>query len=373
MKTSIVLGAGFGDEGKGNVTNCLTKDIPYSLVVRFNGGHQAGHTVIYYENRHVFSSFGSGTLNGTPTFWSRYCTIYPPGFIREYDALTKLGIRPTMYVDPLCPITTPFDIDTGRYDELLNGHGSCGSGFGKTIWRHETLDHSYRIFAKDIDNEWILREKLKTLALLFPERNKFEFDIEAFIETCKVWRSRVHILSEYDVFQREYRANIVFEGAQGILLDREHGIFPHVTRSQTTSKNALEIIQRNGLTLPEIYYVSRCYQTRHGNGPLLGECSSEELGLINFESETNVENTWQGKFRYAPFSMQMLEYAKSSDKCYHNVAGIKTSLVITCLDQFDQYIPVLDDNGLPVKYSIDNFKRLFPFGTIFSHSLSLSI
>lgn len=371
MQVLIVLGTGFGDEGKGNVTNWLTKEDKKSLVVRFNGGHQAGHTVIHNDKRHVFSSFGSGTLNGTPTFWSKYCTIFPTGFIREFDALSDLGSSPEIYVDPLCPITTPFDIDDARFHESNLLHGSCGSGFGKTIWRHETLDHSYRIFAKDLCNEWILREKLKYLSQLVGGYGQYEIDVENFIRNCQHFCNRVVFISEQD-FPITNFDNIVFEGAQGILLDREHGIFPHVTRSHTTSKNALEICQRWGIHNPEIHYVSRCYQTRHGNGPLLGETSTSNLELIGIENETNVTNRWQGEFRYAPFSPELFDYSIRTDKCYSG-ENCKRKFVFTCMDQFEDYIPILDKDGIAQTIKKETFMQMFPKNDIiFSFSPDMS-
>lgn len=364
MKISIVLGCGFGDEGKGNVTNWLTSHSDNTLVVRFNGGHQAGHTVINHDVRHVFSSFGSGTLNGTPTFWSKYCTIYPPGFNREYDALIESGVEPRIFVDPMCPITTPFDIESGRANELMSKHGSCGSGFGRTIWRHETLDHSYRIFAKDITSEWILLQKLEMIRNLESSVGR-NTDIDGFIEQCRIWRERISIELESRILPNFN--HLVFEGAQGILLDREHGIFPHVTRSHTTSKNAIEIIERNFKDFDiDIYYVSRCYQTRHGYGPLKDECTADELGLINIENETNVNNQWQGKFRYAPFDFDLFLYAVRSDCVLNDALPITRNYIITCMDH-------LPPNASAHKNeSIGQYMTHFPPGTIFSFSPDMS-
>lgn len=351
MKISIVLGAGFGDEGKGKVTNHLSKSNPAkSLVIRFNGGHQAGHTVVHEGIRHVFSSFGSGTLNGTPTFWSRYCTMFPPAVLREFEELNGKGVSPVLYVDPLSMIVTPFDISRNRYEERLNSHGTVGSGFGKTVERHETLENSYRIFAKDLSCEWVLRQKLKMLRdnvdVIHHDTN-----IDMFIEQCLECSKVVSLKTETEVFEMKGRGecHYIFEGAQGILLDREHGIFPHVTRSATTSKNAMEMINRHNLvpkpkdvfsTIPyaDVYYLTRCYQTRHGNGPLLGE--EFPIELINNEAETNVTNPWQGKFRKAPLSIDLLKYAIDTDSIYHDAKVVK-KVVVSHLDQFESDIPVL--------------------------------
>lgn len=358
MKISIVLGTQFGDEGKGSTVNFLTRDSKLPLVVRFNGGHQAGHNVVHDGIQHIFSSFGAGTLNGTPTFWSKYCTIFPSGFNVEYDSLIAKGIRPQIFIDPSCPITTPFDVDWNRFENQSSGHGSCGVGFGKTIWRHETLDHSYRIFAKDLKYEWILREKLNAMKTLIPKSGSFNININSFLKSVKTFLERVEIQTEAEVFGRFAWEDIVFEGAQGIMLDREHGIFPHVTRSHCTSKNAIEIIERNKLfkwlvnynkESFSIYYISRCYQTRHGNGPLNGESKLKMEHLQGLESETNVTNDWQGQFRYAPFYFPNLDYAIETDSTYNEYLKPHRVKVITCMDQIKNKFPVLEDNG-NVKY-----------------------
>jgi len=202
MKISIVLGAGFGDEGKGKVTNFLSKSNPAkSLVIRFNGGHQAGHTVVHNGTRHVFSSFGSGTLNGTPTFWSKYCTIFPSALLKEFEDLKVKGANPVLYVDPMVMITTPFDISHNRYEDGINAHGSVGSGFGKTVERHETLEHSHRIFAKDLGCEWILRQKLLMLKSAFHLRHHY-FHVEDFIKDCLECSKVITLKTEYEMLNK---------------------------------------------------------------------------------------------------------------------------------------------------------------------------
>ena len=380
---SIILGCGFGDEGKGMMVNHLCKSKNgKSLVIRFNGGHQAGHTVVLEAGaRHVFSSFGSGTLQKADTYWSKYCTVYPPGFLREWDQLKELGYNPAIYIDAMCPVTTPFDVYLNQdYEESLENdrHGSCGVGFGNTIERHETLLYSYRIFAKDLKYEWILREKLLQLAKFYRFSNIQKVAIEKFIDDSFEFTKHVEIVSEKDFFLFEYPrySNIIFEGAQGILLDRDHGIFPHVTRSHTTSKNAWEIIQRNGLCNSNIvsggiingkditiYYVTRCYQTRHGAGPLLGE--EFDFELDNTENETNKLGKYQGEFRKAPFSFELFRYAREADVQYHpaNILGIEKKIVFTCLDQFNKEIPIVG-NGEMKWISKKKFLSVFEFPII---------
>lgn len=354
MKISIVLGAGFGDEGKGNFVNHLCKENPgETAVVRFNGGHQAGHTVIHNGKRHVFSNFGSGTLQNVTTYWSKYCTVYPPGFNREYNALIDLGITPNIVIDDLCPVTTPFDIFQNRSIEEIDQHGSCGVGYGQTMYRHESLDHSYRIFVKDLFNKWVLRQKLNQLAKFY---NNFDVSIDAFMDECeqfgcRMWNTNVRSMDmNYE--------HLIFEGAQGILLDREHGIFPHVTRSHTTSKNVMSFIDENKIDASDttLYYMTRCYSTRHGNGPFF-----DFIAQPNNANETNIANPYQGSFRIAPFFSPNLRYAITSDLVYNHHFDVNRRVVVTCMDQFEDKIPVIkDDLSDIIELSKDEFvDRLF--------------
>src|SRR5687767_1189741 len=98
----IVIGTQFGDEGKGAVVNHFVKEAighgHSTIVVRFSGGPQASHTVVHGDKRHAFSSFGAGTFQNKPTFWSKYCLTEPGAFVKERDRILELGFNPTVYV-----------------------------------------------------------------------------------------------------------------------------------------------------------------------------------------------------------------------------------------------------------------------------------
>ena len=136
--TLAVIGLGFGDEGKGITTDYLCTQFSYPLVIRFCGGHQAAHTVVVDGVSHVFSNFGSGTLRDVRTFWAKYCTVDPIGILNELDVLKEINIHePELFIDPACPITTPYDKRFNKFREINNLHGSCGVGFGATIEREK--------------------------------------------------------------------------------------------------------------------------------------------------------------------------------------------------------------------------------------------
>ena len=111
---AAVIGLGFGDEGKGMVTSYLSSYYKNPMVVRYSGGHQAGHTVHHNGINHTFANFGCGTLHGCPTYWSPYCTVEPVGLIREFsilaDKLCEDFDSMKIYIHNDCPVTTPFDI-----------------------------------------------------------------------------------------------------------------------------------------------------------------------------------------------------------------------------------------------------------------------
>jgi adenylosuccinate synthase len=107
-----------------------------------------------------------------------------------------------------------------------------------------------------------------------------------------------------------------------------HGIFPNVTYGNTTSKNALEICKILDIKNIELFYITRCYQTRHGAGWMSNE---DKIALTNTQDEINVFNEWQKNFRIGEIDYKLLDYAHSIDNLYSK--GLPKNLVVTCMDQ----------------------------------------
>ena len=338
MQTNIVIGLGYGDEGKGLTTDYLCRQYEHTLVVRFSGGHQAGHTVVTPEGqRHVFSSIGSGTLHGAPTYWSRFCTFYPIAFCNEYAALEKeRATLPKVYVDALAPVTTPYEVFFNRQTERVNAHGSCGVGFGATVQRQES---PYKLFVQDLAYPFVLEKRLQAIREYYwqlsgedPLTESMAIQLEHFKQSVGDALARITIVQEKVFLSELFKQGfdqILFEGSQGILLDMDHGFFPHVTRCHTVSKNAVALIEKYALAPPVIYYISRAYQTRHGNGYLSN--TELPLELIPNPLETNIYNEWQGHQRRSMLDLDLLRYALEADANYCGAA--KKRLVLTCLDQ----------------------------------------
>lgn len=335
MNTHIVLGLGYGDEGKGLVTDALCARSRRPLVIRFSGGHQAGHTVTTPDGRrHVFSQIGSGAFAGAATYWSRWCTWYPVGMANELAALRNMEVFPRMFIDALAPVTTPYDLAYNRYLERQQRHGSCGLGFGATMERHETTP--YKLYAQDIFFPTLLPLRMEAIARYYEDKTRGALEVdpallEAFAHATALLVEEVKCVHEGHFFRHTAPAysDLVFEGSQGILLDRDHGFFPHVTRAHTTSMQAMGFIREYGLPMPEIYYLTRAYQTRHGAGPMTYEDTPPELEAT--PNETNQYNEWQGHLRRAILDQDLLAYALQCDQNYS--AGAGANLVITCCDQ----------------------------------------
>lgn len=325
-KAQIVIGLGFGDEGKGITTDFLASRNPDSIVIRFSGGQQAAHTVMIGNEKHVHSSFASGALRGLPSYFSEHCTIHPEFMLNEREELKEKNGNTELYIHPLAKVTTPFDVLQNRTNARNLEHGTCGKGIGATMKRHES---PYKLFAADlVAPRKMLIEKLKGIAYFygFMDQDQIREELDIFLNAVDQIEWKIIDYSYLESFD-----NLIFEGSQGILLDMDHGVFPNVTYAYTTSKNAYEICRRLKIEDIEMYYVTRSYSTRHGNGWMSNE---RELILKNNEEETCVFNEYQKELRYGDLDYDLLNYALLLDGAY--ISGTRKNLVVTCLDQTEE-------------------------------------
>jgi adenylosuccinate synthase len=305
-------------------------------VVRFSGGQQAGHTVMRDGKKHICSNFGSGVLQDVPTYLTEHCTFYPNTIAKERAILQDKGINPLLYIHPLAKLTTPYDVAHNRFREQKLGHGSCGLGIGSTMARNITT--GYKLHAIDLEFPIILAQKLKQISNYYASNlglGENETYLKFVEEETEKWNySFRNMKGDQFLFVQDYEMlnnfdTVIFEGSQGIMLDMDHGIFPNVTFANTTSKNAIEVCKKLGVK-PEIYYITRCYQTRHGAGWMSNE---DSIPLINNEEEINVNNEWQKNFRTGEIDYDLLNYSLEVDRIYSSEYVKNTNLVVTCLDQ----------------------------------------
>jgi adenylosuccinate synthase len=343
----VVIGANFGDEGKGLAVDALAARLRNCVVVRHNGGAQAGHTVVVDGRRHVFSHFAAGTFAGATTFLSRFFVVHPPVFVREHDELAAAGLTPRVLVDPDAQVTTPFDVFVNRWVEETRGdgrHGSVGIGFGETIERRE---RGYALAVRDLGDERELRDRLirirdewlpVRLARLgvawTAERRAMAANQELLRHYLDEIRALRHVVVPASIDAAVARRNVVFEGAQGLLLDQDRGFqFPFVTRSNTGLKNVLTLAADARIERLDVTYMTRAYLTRHGAGPLRHEVA--RLPFAEVVDPTNLPNPWQGNLRFAPLDLDFLRAAVTADLADATASGIAVAAAIgvTCVDQ----------------------------------------
>lgn len=331
-QASAVIGANYGDEGKGATTHVQTWQLMQDqspavrrapLVVRFNGGAQAGHTVQTVDGkRRIFSQLGSGSFLGAGTYLSEHFLFNPVTFVREMqDWIIKecpFGTAfPQVWIHPQAKVVTPWDIALNQaaeqYLEHKKGgaHGSCGHGIGATMKRHL---QGVTLVYQDLVDPTSLVTSLRAIEDLYNFNiarvgalgiHPSDPVVVQFLQSIKLCQRWIEIAD----YRQLPKNNVVFEGAQGLLLDqdnKEH--FPHVTYSKPGVTNVVDIIKKMraanwDISLDYVWYCTRPYLIRHGNGPMHAaqgglECSSSELELIDFKDDTNVTNPWQGSLRF---------------------------------------------------------------------------
>lgn len=356
MKAKVVIGAGYGDEGKGLFTNYFSSLNDKNMVIRFNGGAQAGHTIVTDKGqRHVFGHFTANSfLKNSRGYLSKHFLINPIIFLKELTSLNNLGLSPVIAAHDDCYITTPYDMAINQWLERSRGvdsrHGSCGLGIGETVHRSEIAKKLLQI--KDTNSTTILKDKLEDIRSFFEYRVK-ELQLEKYLEENKfilsdglidrfiedVFLMKETLITGVNYLNHEYFKDyeIIFEGAQGLMLDQVMGDFPHVTRSNTGLKNVIDICKENNIIELDVLYATRCYKTRHGAGSL-----KNELGFKPYENivdKTNIPNEYQGSLRFSYIDIdELYEFINKDinsvkeDLNTYNIS-VKKGIGISCLDQ----------------------------------------
>lgn len=361
---SIVIGSLWGDEGKGHMTDILCNS-NNTLNVRFNGGAQASHTVVTPDGkRHAFRHYGAGTFAEAKTYLSEYFIVNTIACMLERNELfNHFGITPCLYVNPNCLVTTLWDVYINQAIETLREerrHGSCGYGINETVERSKI--EKYKITVMDLLSKEKLQEKLLLIQNEYVQKrlkNEYGLAIKDLPEAYQKHLTNSKNIDMFLFYADEFIANVqivgngvlnrfdnvVFEGAQGLLLDQNNDkYFPHVTSSNTGIKNVMDIL--TGLNFKgkiDIYYMSRCYQTRHGAGPFENEILGKPYsGIVDL---TNIPNEFQGslRFGYLDFDLLSLEINKDLKNL---ILPANVRVTFTCLDQVDKEVKYLQDGEL---------------------------
>ena len=350
---AALVGLGFGDCGKGLFTDALCRRWPVHTVARFNGGAQAGHNVVLPDGRHhTFSQFGAGTfVPGVHTLLASAVVVHPTALLVEETFLRRAGIADALSrltIAAGCRLTTPYHQAAGRVRERLRGtraHGSCGVGVGETV-AHEIAHPDEALRYADLAHPRRAREKLaairRTLAAQLDLRALDAGDDEVRVlhddDIAERWLEQAHRLASQVApadeavvsarLQRE--GTLLFEGAQGVLLDESRGFHPHTTWSDVTPAGADAVLASAGIRAPVLRLgIVRAYMTRHGAGPL----PTHDAALDGLAEPHNDDGGWQGRFRRGHPDAVLLRYAVEA-------AGPLDGLMVSHLDAVDRGTPL---------------------------------
>lgn len=346
----IIIDPGFGDAGKGTMTDYLARKHEAHTVIRFNGGPQAAHNVITPDGRHhTFAQFGSASfLPNVQTYLSRFMLIEPYAMFNEAEHLHESGVDNIFsrtLIDRDAPIITPFHQAANRLREIARGdnrHGSCGMGIGEVMLdliarpqdmlRAGNLPYRAAIMPKlrtirdakfqeiiDIIRELRDVPEAKSLIDVFYTSEIIEIAADNYI-----YLSDLIQLADDNTLKKLLvePGTLLFEGAQGVLLDEVYGFAPYTTWSNTTFANAETLLDGYEGEITRLG-VLRTYQTRHGAGPFV----TEEPDLFGSLPEAhNVNNTWQQSFRVGVFDLLTAQYAL-------DVVGGVDALALTHVDK----------------------------------------
>jgi adenylosuccinate synthase len=344
-KVFMVAGLGFGDEGKGSVVDYLTVREKAHTVVRYNGGPQAAHNVVLSDGtHHTFSQFGSGSLRGSKTHLSRFMLVEPVALLREGQALEELGMNVfnNLTIERDAVLVTPYHRGANRLREVLRGvdrHGSCGLGIGETTSDH--LLHGSQVpLAKDLLDRTTLVEKLSFIKHLkldefqatgvdtsdLAARDAFRWLTIPERDVADTWiavaeaKKLAIVSSDYlPSLVKEPDKTVIFEGAQGMLLDQNWGFHPYTTWTDITFNNVYDLLSGVDAidSLDETHKIGviRSYLTRHGAGPF----PTEDIDL-SIKENHNGTGEWQGYFRRGHFDMVLFKYALDAIRGVDEVA-----------------------------------------------------
>lgn len=373
----FVIGANYGDEGKGLVSAHLAvkakSENRKCLTILYNGGSQRGHTVEYRDFRHVYHHLAAGTCFGSDTYFHQDFLVNPMTFVQEYEGVSYC------YVDAMCRVVTPFDMIANQLAEQGRDvrHGSCGMGIFETISRYQhgkSGDVHLRKFG-DIyrrnDDNYATYDYISAVQSYYENERGLRFDsipgldVEGlkwhWADDFNAMVSDIYLVEkdEENSLLNRYDT-VIFEGGQGLALDMDskHG-FPHLTPSNTGCKRMIPwLISVLGNEVPvEMYYVTRSYLTRHGNGPLPNEYRYLDEDLIE-QDMTNLPNPWQGTLRLAGFTENTLNDMRNriiNDRLYTlEMRDVTYNLVVTHMNEVSNLsIPFANETFDGVFFSYD--------------------
>ena len=284
-KNVVIIGTQWGDDGKGKLVDLLTDQV--EAVVRFQGGHNAGHTLVIQGEKTVLHLIPSGILReNVLCMIGNGVVLSPNALMEEIEFLEKAGIsvRNRLLISEACALILPVHVAIDQARERARGGkaiGTTGRGIGPA---YEDKVGRRGLRAGDLLNTETFAEKLKELVEYhnFMLTNYYKADAvnyeQTLDEALRLGEQIKPMLADVSEELYKYQAqgkNLLFEGAQGALLDIDHGTFPYVTSSSTTAGGAATGSGIGPLDLDYVLGITKAYSTRVGNGPFPSELDDE--------------------------------------------------------------------------------------------------
>lgn len=294
-KSVVVLGSQWGDEGKGKIVDLLTEKA--AAVARYQGGHNAGHTLVVGGKKTVLHLIPSGILReGVTCYIGNGVVLAPDALLKEMQILENEGVpvRQRLKISPNCPLILPQHVALDQAREIKRGAGKIGTtgrGIGPA-YEDKVARRALR-FADLLRDDFAdkLRANLEFHNFALTQYYGVEaVDFDQTLQSAKQWREALQdlvadVAGELDALRKQNQ-NLMFEGAQGTLLDVDHGTYPFVTSSNTTAGGVATGTGLGPLYFDYVLGITKAYTTRVGSGPFPTELfdeTSEHLSTVGHE------------------------------------------------------------------------------------------
>ena len=306
-----VIGLQWGDEGKGKIVDYLSED--FDLVVRYQGGNNAGHTVIVDDTTYKLNLIPSGVIRGKICFLGQGVVLDPNHFSNEYDQIKKKINNPKIYLSSNISLILDYHKQLDKINEsILNTEkkiGTTSKGIGPA-YQDKVGRKSIKLY--DLKSKQIIEEKMHSIKKFYDpileSFNESKINIEQTIQDLLIFYDVVNeLIVDNSQIKKEFKnKKILFEGAQGALLDLDHGSYPFVTSSNTVSSN---IVIGSALQVDyQTVGIFKAYATRVGNGPFPSELF-DDIGDYIAEKGVEIGTVTKRKRRCGWLDLVSLQYS----------------------------------------------------------------
>ena len=347
MQSDVVVGLQWGDEGKGKIVDVLSQN--YDVIARFQGGNNAGHTIIFDGKTYKLSLIPSGIFSNKTAYIGAGVVIDPVALMAEIEYLLEAGfdVSKKLKIAENAHLILPLHKELDEVNEKATNNkiGTTKRGIG-FAYQDQIARRGIRIC--DVANKEALKESLQFLYQQFAHVVKFDdAKIESLVVSLQKFYGKIQSMLVHPVeFMNENsQKKLLFEGAQGVMLDVLFGTYPFVTSSNTLPYQAVLGSGFGKVGIGKIFGVAKAYSTRVGQGPFPTE-DFDLLGQGLQSKGKEVGTVTQRTRRCGPLDLVALKYA-----C--DVSGVN-SIVLTKIDVLDNL------SEIPICVEYEGLGRVFP-------------